>query len=194
MPHPTLRHLFALGLVVPALLMGCGSDETPDDNDDDTPEDPGAQSEFAREMLETHNAVRAGVTPAASPALEPLTWDAAAEAKAKAYAAKCQFVHNAERGNYGENLAAATPDYLDTPDVVKDWAKEASNYDYASNSCAEGKVCGHYTQVVWRATKRVGCATQVCTQNSPFGARFPTWQLWVCNYGPPGNYVGQRPY
>jgi hypothetical protein len=78
--------------------------------------------------------------------------------------------------------------------MVGAWAAEASDYDYARNTCAAGKVCGHYTQLVWRATTRVGCATQVCDRNSPFGSRFPTWQLWVCNYAPPGNYVGQRPY
>jgi len=23
---------------------------------------------------------------------------------------------------------------------------------------------------------------------------FPNWEIWVCNYSPPGNFVGQRPY
>ena len=35
--------------------------------------------------------------------------------------------------------------------VVGDWAGEARDYDYRSNSCRD--VCGHYTQVVWRATR-----------------------------------------
>jgi pathogenesis-related protein 1 len=45
-------------------------------------------------------------------------------------------------------------------------------------------MCGHYTQIVWRNTKAVGCAV------GGKGAR----EVWVCDYDPPGNYVGQRPY
>jgi hypothetical protein len=45
-------------------------------------------------------------------------------------------------------------------------------------------VCGHYTQIVWRNTKSVGCAV----------ARGKGVEVWVCNYDPPGNYAGQRPY
>lgn len=55
------------------------------------------------------------------------------------------------------------------------------------------KQCGHYTQIVWRNTTHVGCATKVCDKNSPFQG-FTRWQFWVCNYSPPGNFVGQRPY
>jgi pathogenesis-related protein 1 len=45
-------------------------------------------------------------------------------------------------------------------------------------------VCGHYTQIVWRDTTSVGCAAQSCPQG----------EIWVCDYSPPGNYVGQHPY
>jgi len=47
--------------------------------------------------------------------------------------------------------------------------------------------------VVWRGSARLGCGVAKCSKNSPFSG-FPDWQLWVCNYDPPGNYVGQRPY
>lgn len=75
----------------------------------------------------------------------------------------------------------------------KNWASEAANYDHGTNACAPGKVCGHYTQIVWRNTTQVGCATRECDKNSPFQG-FTRWQFWVCNYAPPGNYSGQRPY
>jgi hypothetical protein len=78
-------------------------------------------------------------------------------------------------------------------EVVQAWASEAADYDYASNSCAPGKVCGHYTQLVWRNSTLVGCAYARCTQNSPFDG-VPTWDFWVCDYSPPGNWIGQRPY
>jgi hypothetical protein len=79
--------------------------------------------------------------------------------------------------------------------VVAAWSGEAADYDHAANSCAEGKQCGHYTQLVWRGTARVGCAHRVCTINWPFGPATPgSWDFWVCDYEPPGNFVGQRPY
>lgn len=185
--------MLALVVLTPWLVTGCESDEVPPD-EDSTP-DPTTLPRFARDILEAHNAVRAGVdSPTPSPALEPLGWSTAAEAVAKAYVEQCKWGHNEQRGNLGENIAAATPDYWDTWNMVMAWADEVSDYNYQDNSCAAGKQCGHYTQIVWRATTRVGCAMKVCTQNSPFGAQAPTWHYWVCNYDPPGNYRGQRPY
>ncbi|KAJ1396583.1 Ves allergen [Sesbania bispinosa] len=70
-------------------------------------------------------------------------------------------------------------------DAVRLWVNEKADYDYNSNSCASGKQCGHYTQVVWKNTKRVGCAKVRCNNGGTF---------ITCNYDPPGNYVGQRPY
>jgi uncharacterized protein YkwD len=149
---------------------------------------------FQKDMVSAHNRARASAKPAPKPALPALTWSEEAAKKAESYVGQCKFEHNPDRGEFGENLAAGTPGAMTTVDVVKGWADEAADYDYASNTCRKGKMCGHYTQVVWRNTKAVGCATRTCTKNSPFGAKFPTWQLWVCNYAPPGNYIGQKPY
>ncbi|QDE71896.1 hypothetical protein BHS09_35690 [Myxococcus xanthus] len=191
MPRPTPRHLRPLGLLIPLLLTGCGSD-TPGEEDGDT--EPLVMTQFDRDMLAAHNAARRSVSPAASPALEDLTWDEQATRTAKAYAARCQFSHNPNRGNLGENLTAASSSAMGAQGVVQGWVDEAAHYDHTANTCASGKVCGHYTQVVWRNTRALGCAVQECTTNSPFGSQFPKWSLWVCNYAPPGNYVGQRPY
>jgi hypothetical protein len=110
------------------------------------------------------------------------------------------YAHNAGRGSdgvaRGENIAAtapggradATPGY-----VVGLWAGEWPDYAYATNTCAAGKVCGHYTQLTWRSTLRVGCARKSCTTGSPFQG-FTTWDFFVCDYEPPGNFGGQRPY
>ncbi|WP_369865933.1 CAP domain-containing protein [Archangium sp. Cb G35] len=157
---------------------------------------PGASSSLAAEMLAAHNQARSKATPTPAPALPPLTWSPEAAKVAQAYANQCKFEHNRSRDKkFGENLAAAAPPGSKTnAQVVEDWMSEVADYSYATNKCAPGKVCGHYTQVVWRKTTHVGCATAICTKNSPFGAQFPTWQLWVCNYTPPGNFVGQKPY
>uniref|UniRef100_J3LHT3 SCP domain-containing protein n=1 Tax=Oryza brachyantha TaxID=4533 RepID=J3LHT3_ORYBR len=69
--------------------------------------------------------------------------------------------------------------------AVGAWLAEQPRYNYWSNSCAGG-MCGHYTQIMWRATRRVGCAMVTCYNGR---GTFIT-----CNYDPPGNYVGVRPY
>lgn len=130
-------------------------------------------------MLDAHNAVRRSVgTP-------PLVWSDGLAERARDWAdtllARGQFSHR-PNGKYGENLfeimgAAATP-----MQVVNDWASEAHDYDYRSNKCRN--VCGHYTQIIWAGTREVGCAVA--------GGRGR--EIWVCNYDPPGNWVGERPY
>ena len=67
--------------------------------------------------------------------------------------------------------------------VVDAWGNEVKDYDYASNSCHG--VCGHYTQVVWKSTAEVGCGMAACSDKA---------QIWVCQYSPRGNMVGQKPY
>ncbi len=136
-----------------------------------------------------HNAARAAVMPAASPAIPPLTWSGTVADTAQAWANNCVFMHSG--GMYGENLYAGTAPAM-PGDVVDDWVNEDKNYDYATNTCSAGEVCGHYTQVVWRDSARLGCGVASCTDNSPFGGG--SWQIWVCNYDPPGNFDGMKPY
>jgi uncharacterized protein YkwD len=155
--------------------------------------DAASLNEFQRDILAAHNAVRAQVS--ASEALPPLKWSAQAEKVAAAWAEGCHFEHNPDRGRLGENLAADPRNVWPTQEaMVSDWASEARYYDSASNTCAPGEECGHYTQLVWRETTHVGCVMKVCTTNSPWTPPVPQWKLWVCNYTPPGNVAGQRPY
>jgi pathogenesis-related protein 1 len=179
---------------LPCLLLllcsvSCGSGE-----EAGPPEAPQEeQGEFERDMLSEHNRARATASPTPSPALPALTWSPEAAGKAQAWVEQCRFAHNPNRGNLGENIAAATPGGLNSLGVVRNWAAEAAQFDYARNACAPGQVCGHYTQLVWRNTTQLGCAVKECSQNSPFTG-FTRWNFWVCNYAPPGNLVGQRPY
>jgi pathogenesis-related protein 1 len=152
-------------------------------------------SDEAQAWLDTHNAVRRSPQPPPPAPLPTLTWSAAAAQVAQAWADGCNYQHNAGRGSRGENIAAtAPPNVRDLAFIVGKWAEEVQDYDYASNTCARGKECGHYTQIVWRDTLRVGCARRTCQANSPFGPSAPSWDFWVCDYEPAGNFVGQRPY
>lgn len=137
-----------------------------------------------------HNQARASVSPAPATPVPPLTWSTTVAAAAQLVASSCLFSHSSN--GYGENIYASAGSGVTPAAVVKSWTLEAANYTYATNTCASGKTCGHYTQVVWRSSQRLGCAQKTCTTGSPFPG-FPTWDFWVCNYDPPGN-SGGRPY
>ncbi len=134
-----------------------------------------------QQMLNAHNdwRKRTGVS--------AVTWSPQLATVAQQWAAKLlkenRFDHR-PNSRYGENLASASGQQLSPERVVKMWGEEVSDYNYKANTCKPGKMCGHYTQVVWRSTKQVGCGM----------ARGNNREVWVCNYDPPGNFVGQKPY
>jgi uncharacterized protein YkwD len=133
-----------------------------------------------REILAAHNEVRAQAN------VPPLRWSDRLAVHAQDWASHLleerQFYHT-PRPQFGENLFEITGSRGASPGlVVGDWASEAGDYSYRSNTCRG--VCGHYTQLVWSGTREVGCAV----------AREPGHEIWVCNYNPPGNWVGERPY
>ncbi|MDP9034383.1 MAG: CAP domain-containing protein [Myxococcota bacterium] len=133
----------------------------------------------------------------------PLTCDPIAAQVALTYATKCNYMHNANRNmeyaalggrgpGVGENLAAGAPTES-IAQAVASWLSEASSYTYATNGCASGAQCGHYTQIVWKTTTAVGCAHVACATGSPF-SNSAKWDFSVCDYSPPGNYVNMKPY
>ncbi len=183
--HQWIRHTLVLAALL--WMTGCGRQETMPEmaNELEPPSVAG--------MTVQHNSIRAAVDPPAEPALDPLTWSSEVAATARNWAAQCRFEHNSNRGRLGENIAAFTDSTGSADETLQQWAAESADYDWASNRCAAGRVCGHYTQVVWRGSRRLGCGMAECTTGSPFEG-FERWQLWVCNYDPPGNVERQRPY
>jgi hypothetical protein len=143
-------------------------------------------------MVDEHNAVRTNPAPTPVPRLAPLSWSTSLEQLAATWAATCTFGHNPSPDVRGENVAAALNLSTTPATIVASWSSEASNYDFASNSCISSDPCLHYTQLVQRAATHVGCASQICATGSPFGTGAP-WLLTVCDYDY-GNFVGQRPY
>ncbi|KAG7520048.1 peptidase inhibitor 16-like [Solea senegalensis] len=155
---------------------------------------PGAWSFLNEEqeelLVELHNHYRGQVSPSAS-AMLPLKWDPSLKLLAEGYAAKCIWNHNRELTDTGENLFAGTGS-LDLREALEKWFLEHLHYDFNNHSCDEDKMCGHYTQMVWAGTHRVGCAFHLCSTMEGLG-----WErvsFLVCNYYPPGNYEDERPY
>ncbi|HEY1755648.1 MAG TPA: CAP domain-containing protein [Bryobacteraceae bacterium] len=138
---------------------------------------------LSTEMLAAHNAVRGNA------GVPPLIWSDRLADLAQDWANKLlerdQLVHRSQ-STVGENLfdVKGHDAHASASEVVQAWASESYGYLYKQNQCLAGAVCGHYTQLVWRATKEVGCAV----------AKSRTREIWVCNYDPPGNWVGSRPY
>jgi hypothetical protein len=120
-------------------------------------------------------------------------WSDKLAADAKTYAehliATGEFTHpNAEwvaahpTAPEGENLAGSSGSPLTKlAQMAEGWVSEKSNYH---GEPGDFNGVGHYTQMVWRTTTAVGCATA-----SGHGR-----DVLDCRYSPPGNYIGQKPY
>lgn len=150
-------------------------------------------------FVKAHNDARASnLVPLPSPPLPPVEWDAALADSVYNYLSKCEsgdgslVDHNDNRtkdyaalggSDYvGENIYASSASSIDPVDAVDSWMSEAPAYLAGNVSMA-----GHYTQVVWRDSVRIGCAIVNCPS-----LRFHNTVL--CDYAPGGNINGQTPY
>ncbi|KAK9688748.1 hypothetical protein RND81_09G008200 [Saponaria officinalis] len=139
------------------------------------------QSNSITQFLYAHNIVRA------RHGLRPLTWSTKLTNYAKWYANQrrgdCALIHST--GPYGENIFWGSGNNWTPNQAVNAWSSQEAYYNYKANSCLPNKDCWHYTQVVWRSSKQVGCAKIKCLSGDTFV---------VCEYNPHGNTIGQRPY
>ena len=139
-------------------------------------------------LLAAHNRERAAI------GVPPLEWDAqlAADAAhwAEALAATNSFVHSradpTDPEVQGENLWAGTRGAWAPEEMVGLWLSEKQDYrpgvfPAVSRSGDLDRV-GHYTQVIWRETRKVGCAI----------ARGEDEDFLVCRYSQGGNVMGQQ--
>jgi pathogenesis-related protein 1 len=180
-----------------ALVTACNIDSLlPNENGRAPTARPGgSEADRLVGITQEHNRIRAAVS--ASPPLPDLAWSQDLADVAESYAKKlassgCSLVHS--QGPYGENLAFFGGQQATAAEVVDLWAGEKSCWtfgtfeetDSCSSACNDSGGCGHYTQVVWRDTKLVGCGVAACTNGDG--------EVWVCNYDPPGNFVGEKPY
>lgn len=106
-----------------------------------------------------------------------LRWNVSLESYAVGYlrANDCVFEHSG--GPYGENLAIG---YENATASVEAWGDERVDYDFEDGEYSEKT--GHFTQLVWRDTRTVGCGRRLCGEKG--------WYL-VCEYWPRGNVIGE---
>jgi len=163
------------------------------------------EEEDKQALLDIHNEYRSdtalgrtGSQPMAQDMAE-LIWDEGLENDAKEYANRCVFEHDPKNDSQGENLftAVSSIDNVDNIDrLLKGMFRfynEHQYYNFDNGRCTR-QPCGHYTQVVWADTTKVGCAYSECSSIQNFRASFPHQILMVCRYLSPGNWYGKKPY
>ena len=146
------------------------------------------RADFNSRLLAAHNAerLRAGVP--------LLSWDPGLAADARQWADELaktgRFEHSPDEPGkplQGENLWAGTPRAFSPEAMVALWSAEKGDYrpgvfPYNSRS-GDVEHVGHYTQMIWRTSLHVGCATTVGRDE----------EFLVCRYSEAGNVEGQRP-
>jgi pathogenesis-related protein 1 len=128
-------------------------------------------------ILDEHNKIRADV------GLPKLVWNCDLADFAQEWATRGVFEHRLEN-KYGENIFVAGNLSAAVVSGVNLWHSEKAFWNNSTAVCQTGKVCGHYTQIVWRSTTEIGCGIN---RNAP--GKFKV--IMVCNYNPAGNYAGR---
>ncbi|XP_039250607.2 GLIPR1-like protein 1 [Styela clava] len=138
-------------------------------------------------ILNRHNELRRS---SGSSNMRYMTWDSELAYLAQEYCKQCHFGHNKNRKHsrgwsVGENIHASSGTIKNVENSVQSWFSEISYFDYNSKTCQSGKMCGHYTQVVWAKTFKVGCAMVSCKTLS--GVDWGSGTMFLCNYATAGN-------
>lgn len=132
-----------------------------------------------------------------------VTWNHALAAAAMVSAKRCTFDHfMGENGlNYGQNLAIGQP-ASDIAGIITDqWYAEENNFgsDYGQSQPNMNNFgsWGHFTQVVWRSSSQIGCASWHCPSvatnkydSTPLSPAFGN-VVTYCNYAGAGNFANE---
>lgn len=147
---------------------------------------------FIKQVVDEHNKYRSTTTPTAADMIY-MTWDHELSVIAQGYADQCIYDHNpkikqdgathSKFPRLGENIWLASKSVPIFP--TKSWVElEVAGYNYETRKCTD--VCGHYTQVVWATSYKVGCGVAFCATLKESAST--NMHLVVCDYAPPGNY------
>lgn len=148
----------------------------------------GLTSNFDARVLAAQNRERIAT------GIRPLVWDSRLEASAQSWANQLavtgRFEHAPENGGRaeGENLWAGTKDYYTVEAMIDAWVREKRFYRHGifPDNSTTGQISdvGHYTQLMWRQSRSVGCALAAGSSE----------EILVCRYSDAGNYIGERPF
>lgn len=97
------------------------------------------------------------------------------------------FQHNTDGGKYGQNFAGSSftyPNQTIGETAVDLWMLEEKHYNFQDPGFSDST--GHFTQVVWIGSTKLGCGYRKCPTYNGL-----TLQFVICNYLPPGNVIGE---
>lgn len=146
------------------------------------------RGQVQEEIVSLHNQLRRSVSPSAQDMLQ-MSWSDDIKASMQTWVDKCKMAHGPPSTRLingyemGENLFYSSTQ-LSWTAVITAWHNEVQNYQYPTGS-TNGKEVGHYTQVIWNSSYKVGCAMAVCPNNIYF---------YGCQYYRAGNFRGWNPY
>jgi len=119
-------------------------------------------------------------------------------ATAQQIAATCVYAHsmNVNGGGYGQNIAAGVEANNVSAVITELFYNGEVNYynnlyGQANPDMTNFEKWGHFSQLVWKGTTKVGCATQYCSGGLANVGQYVAPYFTVCNYGSPGNYAGE---
>ncbi|XP_053665357.1 cysteine-rich venom protein-like [Anopheles marshallii] len=143
-----------------------------------------------RRIVMLHDSYRTKVIPPAANMLN-MKWHHGAARSAQKWANQCRVLtHDTPKGRWIDNFGACGQNiFVSTHRVpwmfaLRTWFLERQNFTYGSSRNVLD-IVGHYTQMVWAATHKVGCGLTKCPKGGPRGKPFYNY---VCNYCPIGNH------
>ncbi|KAM8734564.1 cysteine-rich venom protein [Acanthopagrus schlegelii] len=148
---------------------------------------PGTNRTVQDEIVNLHNHFRRNVSPTAANMLK-MNYSEDVAVSAQAWADKCVLAHGPpdtrELKGYGmgENLFYSSVP-LSWTDVITAWHNEVALFKYPDG---DWKKTGHYTQVVWSTSYRVGCGMTHCASKGVY--------FYACHYYRAGNFQGWPVY
>ncbi|KAJ5381706.1 CAP domain-containing protein [Penicillium cataractarum] len=145
--------------------------------------------------LDLHNQYRRPVYPPAANMLK-ITWADELADQAQEWADNCTIANNPQPyvsgfGRVGQNFYASSESENIVRRAIESWGAERELY-HENGSCDTEYACGHYTQLVWAKSYKLGMgvSAQKCSSDN-----FPSGMyLVVAYYSQAGNYLGEFPY
>ena len=138
----------------------------------------------AMRIVDIHNQLRSAA------GVRPLYWDGALAASADAYAAELartgRWRHSppSSRPGQGENLWMGTRGGFTIDQMLGGWIAEGRMFRSGRfpdvSRTGDWADVGHYTQMIWPGSVRIGCAVRASSR----------FDYLVCRYSPAGNVDG----
>lgn len=152
-------------------------------SEDEDYESESAKAKFQIEGLDSHNKYRQ------KHGVAPLKLDKRLCSYAQEWANKLaredSFEHRTDNQDFGENLYCSWSSNPKAKCVgskpVDSWYSEISKYTFGSEPTSSAS--GHFTQVVWKRTEKLGIAKAKSAKSGKI--------IVVANYEPAGNWIGQ---